>query len=63
MLDRVEARRVDRDEARVGAERRPRAGGEILQPRADGEDHVGLAASALAEVEPMMPIGPACAGW
>ena len=25
-----------------GAEDRPRAGGEVLQPRADGEHHVGL---------------------
>ena len=42
VLHRVEPSGVDRDELRFRAERRPRAGGEILQPRADGEDHVGV---------------------
>ena len=42
VLVRVEARGVEADDARVVAEHRPGAGGEILQPRADREHHVGL---------------------
>ena len=45
-------------------ERRPGAGGEVLQPRADGEDHVGLGGQLVGRVDaPMMPIGPTFSGW
>ena len=43
MLGGVEARRIERDDAEGGIlKRRPRAGGKILQPRADGEHEVGF---------------------
>ncbi len=42
MFQSIKPRGVDRDELRVLAERRPRTRREILQARADREDHVGL---------------------
>ncbi len=42
MLGGVEARGVERDEAGIAGKGRPGAGGEILQPRADRHDDVGL---------------------
>ena len=42
MFHRVEPGGVDRDELRFWAERCPRARGEVHQPRAHGEDHIGL---------------------
>ena len=43
MLRGVEAARVDRDDLGCWRKHRPRAGSEILQPRADGQNHVGIA--------------------
>jgi hypothetical protein len=34
-----------------------------MQARADGDDDIRLSRHALADDEPMMPIGPTCAGW
>ena len=43
MLHRIEARGIDGDELDIGRlEHGPGAGGEILQPRADGEHDIGL---------------------
>ena len=42
VLDRVEAGGVDGHDPHVGGEAGPRGGGEVLQPGADGQHHVGL---------------------
>ena len=42
VLARIPAGGVDRDESRIAREGGPRAGGEVLQPRSDGEDYVGV---------------------
>ena len=47
MLPGVEARGVELDQPRLARPERPRAGGEILQPGADGEQHIGLARQAI----------------
>ena len=43
VLVRIPARRIDRDEAGIRRKRRPRAGGEVHEARADGQHHIGLA--------------------
>ena len=55
---RVETRDVDGDEARIARKGGPRPRREVLKPRADRKDDVSLAAMALAEFEPVTPIGP-----
>jgi hypothetical protein len=42
VLDGVEAGGVDADEPRPAIESGPRAGGEVLEPRTDRDDDVGL---------------------
>jgi hypothetical protein len=41
-----------------GAEQGPRAGGEVLQPRADRQHQIGLGASAFAAAVPVTPTRP-----
>ena len=40
VLGRIMAARVQADQAGIGRKHRPASGGEVLQPRADGQDHV-----------------------
>ena len=47
VLGGVEAAGIDGDDARLRREHRPRAGGEILQPRADRDDHVRVAGQRI----------------
>ena len=45
-------------------EQRPGAGGEILQPRADGEHHVGLLGQPRwRPTVPVTPTAPMLSGW
>ncbi len=63
MLDGVEAGGVEGDEADVfGPEHRPRAGGKIPQPRADGQDGVRLCRQAVGAVPTHHPDGPGPGG-
>ncbi len=60
MLGGVEAGGVERDQAHVGiAEHGPGAGGEVLQPRADRQHHVGLGGERVGRGAPITPSGPA----
>ena len=58
VLDGIEAGRVEADEADVvGPEHCPRAGGEVAQPGADGQDGVGLRGQAVGTVPAHDPDG------
>jgi len=55
MLHGIEACGVDRNELRVRAERRPRAGGEVLQPGADGQHEIRLGRQRVGRRRPGDP--------
>ena len=63
VLGGIEPGGVQRDQPDLGvAEHAPRAGGEILEPRADREHHVGLGGERVGGALPITPSGPALWG-